>query len=256
MRIADSVALVTGGASGLGLGVAGEPVAQGGRVVVLDLPRACPSEVVETLGERGRVVEADVTRPSEVEGAVAEAHAAFGRLDSVISCAGILRSERVLHRDGDVHSLDNFRRHTEVNLIGVFDVIRHAVRFIASNDPSPDGERGVIINVVSVAEFEGQVGQSAYAASKGGLVSMTLPLARELGPLGIRAVCICPGAMDTPMLASMPDAARHELAEANAFPLRLGRPHELGKMIAAVLENVFINGEAIRFDAGTRMSAR
>lgn len=256
MKIESCVALVTGGASGIGRGVAATIVGRGGRVVILDLPGSAGAEVAMELGSDARFVACDVTAADQVVSAVAAAHEAFGQIDALISCAGIIRGERVMDRRGALHSLDGFRRHLEVNTIGVFDVLRHAVACMAQNPPSTDGERGVVVNVASIAAYEGQAGQAAYAASKGAIVSMTLPLARELGPLGIRAVCLCPGVIDTPMLDGMPPGTRESLSVGNLFPARLGTPSDVGEMVLAVLENVFLNGEVIRLDAGARLAAR
>jgi|EndMetStandDraft_8_1072994.scaffolds.fasta_scaffold30367_2 3-hydroxyacyl-CoA dehydrogenase / 3-hydroxy-2-methylbutyryl-CoA dehydrogenase len=256
MNIEGSVTLVTGGASGVGRGVAGALVERGGRVLLLDLPTSPGPQVATALGSSARFVPVDVSDAGSVETAVATSAATFGRLDCVVCCAGILQAQRIVNRDGGLHALDAFRRHLEVNLLGTFDVIRHSVAAMRGNEPRADGERGLVVTIASIAAFEGQVGQIAYAASKGGVAAMTLPAARELGPLGIRVVCICPGTMDTPMLGALDEEVRAGFAEQNAFPKRLGTPNDVAGMVMAAMENVFLNGETIRLDAGLRMAPR
>jgi 3-hydroxyacyl-CoA dehydrogenase/3-hydroxy-2-methylbutyryl-CoA dehydrogenase len=251
-----SVVVVTGGASGLGRGVVNELHGRGARIVILDLPSSSGDAVARELGSQADFVPCDVSDTDAVAAAWADLSARYERIDCLVSCAGILMASRLLARDGTLHSIDVLRRHLDVNVVGMFDVIRHAVACMAANGPNDDGERGLIVNVASIAAFEGQIGQAAYAASKGAVVSMTLPLARELGRNGIRVVAIAPGTMDTPMLGTLGDDARKAFADANAFPKRLGQPSDVGRLVAAVMENVYLNGETVRLDAGLRMSAR
>jgi 3-hydroxyacyl-CoA dehydrogenase / 3-hydroxy-2-methylbutyryl-CoA dehydrogenase len=256
MRPDGAVVLVTGAASGLGLGVSKVLHERGARVVVVDLPSSAGAEVVAELGEGARFAPCDITDPAQVEAVVPAIIDQEGRLDCVVSCAGIMSSRRVLQRDGTLHPVDAFARHLAVNVTGTFDVVRQSIGVMSTQEPNPDGERGLVVNIASIAAYEGQIGQVAYAASKGAVASMTLPLARELGSLGIRVVAIAPGTMDTPMLGTLGDDAREQFAAANAFPKRLGTPADLGGMVVAVMENVFLNGETIRFDAGLRMGPR
>jgi 3-hydroxyacyl-CoA dehydrogenase/3-hydroxy-2-methylbutyryl-CoA dehydrogenase len=248
----NAVVLVTGAASGLGLGVARVLHDRGAAVVMVDLPTSDGAALAEDIGG-ARFAACDITRPEQVEAAFGSIPAREGRLDCVVSCAGILQGQRILRRDGTVHDLDRFTRHLDVNVTGTFDVMRQAVRVMSEQEPSGEGERGLVVNIASIAANEGQIGQVAYAASKGAVASMTLPAARELGPLGIRVVAIAPGPMDTPMLSGLTDDAREHFAADNAFPKRMGTPADLGGLVAAVMENVFLNGTTIRFDAGLRM---
>ena len=252
----DAAAVVTGGASGLGLGVARALVARSARVVVLDLATSAGPAIVGELGERASFVACDVTDTAEVAAAVERCVELTERVDCLVNCAGTMQSQRLVRRDGALHSLDTFTRHLDVNVTGTFDVTRHVARVMSAQEPNPEGERGLVVNVASIAAYEGQVGQVAYAASKGAITAMTLPLARELGPLGIRVVTIAPGAMDTPMLGDLDAEARDRLASGNAFPRRLGTPADLGAMVLTAMENVFLNGATVRLDAGLRMPAR
>ena len=254
MKVEDSVALVTGGASGLGAGVARGLVAAGGRVVIADLASSAGEQVAADLGENSAFVAVDVTRPDDVESAVDSAAAVWGRIDVLVSCAGISSGQRMLSRSGDLHTLEHFRAHIEVNLIGLFDVLRHVVAQMAANEPNADGERGVIVNLGSIAGIEGQVGQMSYSASKGGIIGLTLPLARDLGSRGIRVMTICPGIMDTPILASLNDEQIAAITEGNVFPKRLGAPADVAALVCHIMENTYLNGEVIRLDAGMRLN--
>ena len=254
MNVEGSVALVTGGASGLGAGVARGLVAAGGRVVIADLASSAGEQVAGELGGSAAFVPVDVTRPDDVEAAVAAAAGAWGRIDVLVSCAGISSGQRMLTRGGDVHALEHFRAHIEVNLIGLFDVLRHVVAHMAANEPNADGERGVIVNLGSIAGIEGQVGQMSYSASKGGIIGMTLPLARDLGSRGIRVMTICPGIMDTPILASLNDEQIAAITAGNVFPKRLGAPADVAALVRHIMENTYLNGEVIRLDAGMRLN--
>ena len=256
MKVPGAVALVTGGASGLGRGVAELLVARGARVVIADLEGSAGAALAAELGTNVRFAPCDVTQAAMVEAAVAATVAAFDRIDVLVSCAGISNGARVVGRQGALHSLDLFRKHVDVNLVGMFDVIRNAAGVMAKNEPGDDGERGLIVNIASIAGYEGQVGQAAYGSSKGGVIALTLPLARDLGQLGIRVMCVCPGTMDTPMLASLSREFIDKLAEENVFPKRVGRPFDVASLVTHLMENTYFNGEVIRLDAGLRLSPR
>ncbi|GAC1334070.1 MAG: 3-hydroxyacyl-CoA dehydrogenase [Candidatus Dormibacteria bacterium] len=251
MKPAGTAALVTGGASGLGRGAVEALHSAGVAVVVADLPGSPGEAVARELGADTVFVPTDVTDEVQVAAAVAAAMDRFGGLRIVVNCAGIGRAGKVLGRKG-VLALDAFRAVVEVNLIGTFNVTRLAAEAIASQAPV-DGERGVIINTASIAAFEGQVGQAAYSASKGGVVSMTLPIARELAAHQVRCVAIAPGTFDTPMLAGLPPEAVEKLASDIPHPSRLGRPSEFGALVLHVVENAMLNGTVIRLDGALRM---
>ncbi|MET7992318.1 SDR family NAD(P)-dependent oxidoreductase [Amycolatopsis sp. NPDC005232] len=253
MRIEGSVGLVTGGASGLGAGTARRLVAGGGRVGILDLASSAGAELAAELGEAALFVPTDVSDEAAVEKAVGAVAERFGRLDVCVNAAGISPAARVLSRKGELHPLDLFRRTLEINLVGAFDVLRHAVAVMARNEPGPDGERGLIVNVSSAAALEGQAGQAAYSASKGGLVALTLPLARDLAIWGIRVMTVCPGIMDTGMLAGADEKRRAALMDLHVFPKRLGRPEDFARLVASFMENELLNGEVVRLDAATRL---
>jgi 3-hydroxyacyl-CoA dehydrogenase/3-hydroxy-2-methylbutyryl-CoA dehydrogenase len=249
----DTVAIVTGGASGLGEGVVRMLSAAGGRAAILDLPGSAGAAVAEELGDQVAFLPVDVSVPDQVGTAVDAARERFGRIDAAVCCAGISPAGRTITRQGEMFSLDTFRRTIEVNLVGLYDVVRNAARHMADNAPGVDGERGAIVNVASIAAMEGQVGQTAYSASKGGIVALTLPLARDLAPLGIRVLAVAPGVMDTAMVAGLDEARRERLIDVNLFPKRLGRPDEFAALVRAFLETTMLNGELVRLDAGTRL---
>lgn len=240
--------LVTGGGSGLGAATAGTLTEAGANVVVSDLKG-------EAAGGNTRFVETDVTDEASVRSAIDTAIEEFGGLHGVVNCAGIAIGEKTLGRDGP-HALDSFSKVIQVNLIGTFNVIRLAAEAMARNEPTGGGERGVIVNTASVAAFDGQVGQAAYSASKGGVVSMTLPMARDLASIGIRVVTIAPGIFETPMLAGLPEEARDSLGKQVPFPSRLGRPEEYAALARHIIENEMLNGEVIRLDGAIRMAPR
>ena len=246
MRIEENMFLVAGGGSGLGEATARTLAASGARVVVADLRGEAP--------QGGRFVETDVTDESSVRAAV-NAALEVGDLRGAINCAGVASAEKVLGREGP-HSLDTFAKVVQVNLIGTFNVVRLAAEAMVSNDPSESGERGVIVSTASVAAFDGQIGQVAYAASKGGVVAMTLPVARELAGSGIRVMAIAPGIFDTPMMAGLPEEARDPLGRQVPFPPRLGRPEEYAELVKHIIENEMLNGEVIRLDGAIRMAPR
>ncbi len=256
MEIQGIGALVTGGASGLGEATARALAARGARVAVVDLPGSKGPDVAKSLGEPALFVAADVTREDEVEQAVERAAEAFGGLHTAVSCAGIGMAGRTVDREGRAFPLPLFARTLEVNLVGTFNVARLAAARMSRNDPNEHGERGVIVNTASIAAFDGQVGQVSYAASKGGVVSMTLPIARDLAPAGIRCCTIAPGTFATPMLMQMPEPARQALAAQIPFPSRLGDPSEYAALACHVVENPMLNGETIRLDGALRMPPR
>jgi NAD(P)-dependent dehydrogenase (short-subunit alcohol dehydrogenase family) len=238
--------LVTGGGSGLGLATARVLAGAGASVVAADL-RGEPAAGI-------RFVETDVTDEESV-GAAVEAALESGPLYGVVNCAGVAIAEKAVGRDGP-HSLGSFTKVIQVNLVGTFNVIRLAAAAMVGNEPDEEGGRGVIVNTASVAAFDGQIGQAAYAASKGGVVSMTLPLAREFARSGIRVVTIAPGLFDTPMMAGLPEEARKSLGDQVPFPSRLGRPEEYAALVRHIVDNDLINGEVIRLDGAIRMAPR
>lgn len=249
----DDVALVTGGASGLGLATVERLAADGARVVVLDLPGSDGAAVAERLGDGVVFAPGDVTSEESVTAAL-DAAAGLGRLRVAVNCAGIGRPQRTLGNKGPF-PLDLFRRIIEVNLIGTFNVVRLAAERIAGAQPV-DGERGVIVNTASVAAFDGQIGQAGYSASKSGVVGLTLPVARDLAAVLIRVMTIAPGLFETPMLAGLPEQARVSLGAQVPHPSRLGRPQEFAELVSAIVRNPMLNGETIRLDGAIRMSPR
>jgi 3-hydroxyacyl-CoA dehydrogenase/3-hydroxy-2-methylbutyryl-CoA dehydrogenase len=253
LQVDGSIALITGGVSGLGLGAATRIVAMGGRVVMMDINEDRGKTAQEELGDSSRFIPCDVSNSDDVAASVTGAAEAFGQLDILVNAAGVAPAQRVVSRDGTMFDLDLFRFTVGVNLIGMFDVIRNTARVMASNEPGESGERGVIVNVASIAAFDGQVGQAAYSASKGGVVGMTLPIARDLGGSGIRVNTIAPGIMDTPLLAGAPEELRESLAKLHVFPQRLGTPAEFAHLVTSIVENQMLNGEVIRLDAAARM---
>ncbi len=255
MNIAGKAALVTGGASGLGRATVEALVSAGASVVVVDLPSSETDALAGKWGERVRFVPADVTSEIQVTSAVEDAVRSFGGLHIAINCAGVAVAARVLDREGVPHPLDLFASTVGVNLIGTFNVVRLACAQMARQELHGE-ERGVVINTASVAAFEGQIGQVAYAASKGGVVSMTLALARDLATLQIRVVTISPGLFDTPMMAGLSLRVRESLPSAVPHPRRLGRPQEYAALALHIVENPMLNGEVIRLDGGLRMPPR
>jgi NAD(P)-dependent dehydrogenase (short-subunit alcohol dehydrogenase family) len=254
MKIDGSVALVTGGASGLGEATVRQLVSQGGRVVIVDLNADRGKQLATELGDAATFARADVSNADEVQAAVDQA-TSMGTLRVAINCAGIGMAMRTVGKDGTPHDLGVFQKVISVNLVGTFNVLRLASSAMAKNDPE-DGERGVVVNTASVAAFDGQIGQVAYSASKGGIVGMTLPAARDLSKAQIRVVTIAPGTFDTPLLGMLPDEIRTALAAAIPHPSRLGRPQEFGALACHIVENSYINGEVIRVDGAIRMAPR
>jgi len=254
MQLGSVTAFVTGGASGMGEGTARMVVARGGRAAIADLPSSAGRQLAEELGERAAFFPTDVTSPGDVTMAIDGAVERFGRIDVTVNCAGVADAARVLNRNGEMFPLDLYERVVRINLIGLFDVVRNAARVMAANEPNDEGERGVIVNVASIAGIEGQAGQAAYAGSKGGVIAMTLPLARDLGSRGIRVLTICPGIFDTAMLASTSETVRQRMADIHVFPKRLGTPADFARLVASIVENPMLNGETIRLDAGARLA--
>ncbi len=246
--------LVTGGASGLGRGTVDRLVAGGARIGILDLASSAGAEVAAKFG--GIFSPADVRNANDVAAAVAQIGESLGGLDVCVNAAGVANAHRVITRSGDLFPLELFEFVVAVNLIGTFDVVRNASRLMAQNEPDADGGRGLIVNVASIAAFEGQVGQAAYSASKGGIAAMTLPLARDLASIGVRVMTIAPGIMDTPMMDGIGSEAKAELAKLHVFPQRLGRPDDFAALVQHFMENTLLNGEVVRLDASARMGPR
>ena len=255
MRIDGSTILISGGSSGLGNACARRFLRLGAKVILMDI--AAPQEAMLAAASGSCIyVRADVTKEAEVGFAINEGVRHFGPLTAAVICAGVLHSERSLGRDGPA-SLDAFRRVIEINLIGTFNVLRLSAEAIAKRDVGePENERGVIVMTSSIAAFDGQIGQSAYAASKGGVAAMTLPIARDLGRVGIRVVSIAPGVFETPMMEVAPDKVRQSLLDETAFPKRFGEPDEFASAVQHVIENPMFNGCTLRLDAGLRMPAK
>lgn len=255
MQIAGCTILVSGGASGLGGATAEMIVAAGGNVLIADVNESTGRGHADRLGRCAEFVRTDVTSAADVERAVATATQRFGGVHGAVCAAGVAAAERVLGKEG-VQPLEHFARVIDINLVGTFNVARLTAAAMASNQPNAGGERGVIVTTASVAAFDGQIGQAAYAASKGGIVALTLPLAREFARVGIRVMTIAPGTFDTPLLAALPQAARESLAQQVPFPSRLGRPPEYAALVRHIFENEMLNGEVIRLDGAIRMAPK
>jgi len=255
MKLNEVKALVTGGASGLGLAVARRIIADGGKVALLDLNDKAGPDIAHELGGDTCYIHTDVSSEAAVERAVAEAVQANGGLNLAVNCAGIIGAGRVLGREAPM-ALSFFAHTINVNLVGSFNVAKAAANHMQNNPPNEQGERGVIINTASVAAYEGQIGQAAYAASKGGVVSMTLPMARELARFGIRVMTIAPGIFWTPMVDGMPPAVQESLNASIPFPARLGKPEEFAATVQHITENVYLNGTTIRLDGAVRMTPK
>jgi NAD(P)-dependent dehydrogenase (short-subunit alcohol dehydrogenase family) len=255
MQIDGNTFLVSGGSSGLGTACVRLFAAAGGKVVIADLNRDAGEKLAAELGGQVRFTPCDVTDEASAASAVDVAVNQFGGLRGAVLCAGIGVAERILGKSGP-HPLDSFTKVIRVNLIGIFNVMRLAAAAMSAAPPLPSGERGIIVCTASVAAFEGQIGQAAYAASKGGVVSLTLSAARELARFGIRVVTIAPGTFDTPLLAGLPEPARQSLAQQVPFPSRLGRPDEFAALARHIVENEMLNGEVIRLDGALRMGPK
>jgi NAD(P)-dependent dehydrogenase (short-subunit alcohol dehydrogenase family) len=256
MQLPDIRAIVTGGVSGLGFAVARHLVAHGGKVALFDVNEDKGAAAVTALGEgHARFYRTDVSDEAGVVANVATAKEFLGGLNAAINCAGILGAGRVLGKDGAM-PLSQFQATVMVNLVGSFNVAKAAATLMQHNDAGADGERGVIVNTASVAAYEGQIGQAAYSASKGGVVGMTLPMARELARFGIRVMTVAPGIFWTPMVDGMPDSVQQSLAVSIPFPSRLGKPEEFADLVAYILQNTYLNGETIRLDGATRLAPK
>ena len=255
MQIEDRVFLITGAGSGLGAAVAQMVVSGGGRAVLLDVNAEAGAASAAELGDAARFQRTDVTSEAEGKAALAAARDAFGRVDALVNCAGIAPGEKILGREGP-HALESFERAIRVNLIGTFNMMRLAAAAMAGNPAGEDGERGVIVNTASIAAFDGQIGQAAYAASKGGVAALTLPAARELASSGIRVVTIAPGIFRTPMMAGLPEEVQASLGASVPFPARLGQPAEYAALVRHICENRMLNGEVIRLDGALRMAPK
>ncbi len=255
MQIKDSVFIITGGASGLGAGTGRMLVAQGAKVVLADLNEAAGKALAAELGANARFVSTNVADEASARACVAAATEVFGSLQGLVNCAGIATAEKVLGKNGP-HGLDSFAKTITVNLVGSFNMIRLASEAMSQGTPNAVGERGVIVSTASVAAYDGQIGQAAYAASKGGVVGMTLPIARELARFGIRVMTIAPGIFETPMLLGMPQEVQDALGKMVPFPSRLGKPAEYAALVRHFIENEMLNVELIRLDGAIRMAPK
>ena len=255
MRVAEHTFVITGGASGLGAATAEHLVAQGAAVVLLDINQPAVEAAAERLGNKALGLACDICDAKQVQQALDTAVKQFGALHGLINCAGIVGAQRILGRKGP-HDLDDFSRVLNINVIGSFNVLRLAAQVLANNAPNTQGERGVIINTASIAAYDGQLGQAAYAASKGAIVSLTLPAARELAGQGIRVMTIAPGIFETPMMAGMTEEVRASLSAGVPFPPRLGKPEEYAALAQHIIENSMLNGEVIRLDGALRMGIK
>ena len=255
MTIKDKVFIVTGGASGLGLATATMIIENQGFAVLADINTEGGQNAAASLGERAQFVQTDVTDEASVQNAIDIAVKTFGGLHGAVNCAGIGPAERILGRKG-THSLALFSKVININLVGSFNVMRLAADVIQHNEAGESGERGIFISTASVAAFDGQIGQAAYSASKGGIVAMTLPIARELARVGIRVMTIAPGIFETPMLMGMPVDVQESLGKQVPFPSRLGKPYEYAALAKHIIENLMLNGEVIRLDGSIRMGAK
>jgi NAD(P)-dependent dehydrogenase (short-subunit alcohol dehydrogenase family) len=255
LRVENSTFFVTGGGSGLGAATALLLAENGAQVVLADVDEESGEQMASQIGNGTKFIRTDVTDEASVQDALDSVVETFGSLSGVVNCAGIGPAARVVGKKG-VHDLGLFTRTVEINLVGTFNVIRLAAVRLAGNEPDDEGERGLIINTASVAAYDGQIGQAAYAASKGGVVALTLPVARELASSGIRVVTIAPGIFETPMLAALPEDAKESLGKQVPFPPRLGRPDEYAALVKHIVENQMLNGEVIRLDGGIRMAPR
>ncbi|MEK5231487.1 3-hydroxyacyl-CoA dehydrogenase [Lysinibacillus sp. FSL K6-0232] len=251
----EIVAVVTGGASGLGEATVRHIVGQGGKAIIFDVNDERGEALVMELGENALYARVDVTKEEDVAAGLEQAIASFGKVNVAVNCAGIADASKVLSKRG-VHALGLFEKIIAVNLVGTFNVIRLAAEKMQHNEPNEDGQRGVIINTASVAAFDGQIGQAAYSASKGGVAAMTLPIARELAAIGVRVMTIAPGLIETPMFATLPEPARVALAQMTPFPKRLGKPAEYALLVDSIIRNGLLNGEVIRLDGAIRMQPK
>lgn len=255
MKIENKTFLVTGGASGLGFATAKMIVENGGNAVLLDVNEEAGTTAQSNLGTKSKFIKTNVTNEEQVQSAVNQSVEAYGSVEGIINCAGVGPAKRVVGKEGP-HPLDFFQKVININLIGTFNTLRLVADKMQNNEPNTEGERGIIINTASVAAFDGQIGQAAYSASKGGIVAMTLPIAREFARMGIRVMAIAPGIFETPLLASLPQEAQDSLGKQVPFPPRLGRPSEFAALVKQIIENTMLNGEVIRLDGAIRMGAK
>ena len=255
MQVKDKVFVVTGGGSGLGAATARALVEAGASVVLADLNREAGEKLAAELGAKARFIETDVVNEASAVNAIQTAISVFGGLQGLVNCAGVAPAEKVVGKEGP-HRLESFAKTININLVGTFNMIRLAAEAMQKGEPDAGGERGVIVNTASVAAFDGQLGQAAYAASKGGIVALTLPVARELARSGIRVVTIAPGIMETPMLLGMPAEVQESLGKMVPFPSRMGKPVEFAGLVRHIVENAYLNGEVIRLDGAIRMGAK
>lgn len=256
MELNQVSAVVTGGASGLGEATVRNIVSKGGKVTILDLQEDKGNNLAEELGENVTFIKTDVTDEENVQSALEHAVHSFGKINVLVNCAGIGIAEKTYSKKTGVHKLASFNKVIQVNLVGTFNSIRLAAEKMSTNEPNENGERGVIISTASIAAFEGQIGQVAYSASKGGIVGMTLPITRDLAPLGIRVITIAPGLFETPLFASASEKVRNTLGAMVPFPSRLGYPKEYGHLVQSIIENPMLNGETIRLDGAIRMQPK
>lgn len=255
MNINQKTFIITGAASGLGLAVAKMIIENGGNAVLLDINEEAGKMAEKELGDKALFMETDVSDENSVQKSLDSARENFGVISGIINCAGIGPAQRVVGKNGP-HALDFFQKVLNVNLIGTFNMIRLGANHLQNNEPDANLERGIIINTASVAAFDGQIGQAAYAASKGGIVSMTLPIARELARSGIRVMTIAPGIFETPLMATFPQEVQDSLGQQVPFPSRLGRPAEFAALVKHIIENTYLNGEVIRLDGAIRMQPK
>lgn len=255
MQLKDKVFVVTGGGSGLGAETARGLVAAGAKVLLADVNQAAGEAMVAELGAAAKFVATDVTNEASATQAIQTAISALGGIHGLVNCAGVAPAEKVVGKEGP-HRLDSFAKVININLVGTFNMLRLAAAEMQKNEPDANGERGVIINTASVAAYEGQLGQAAYAASKGGIVALTLPVARELARSGIRCMTIAPGIMETPMLLGMPPEVQDSLNKMVPFPVRMGKPAEYAALVRHIAENAYLNGEVIRLDGAIRMGTK
>lgn len=255
MKIENNTFLITGGASGLGFATAKMIVENGGNAILLDVNEEAGVAAQTDLGTKAKFIKTDVTNEEQVQNAVNQSVENYGNIAGIINCAGVGPAKRVVGKDGP-HPLDFFQKVININLIGTFNTLRLVADKMQNNEPNAEGERGIIINTASVAAFDGQIGQAAYSASKGGIVAMTLPIAREFARMGIRVMAIAPGIFETPLLASLPQDAQDSLGKQVPFPPRLGKPSEFANLVKQIIENTMLNGEVIRLDGAIRMGAK
>lgn len=255
MQIDKKNFLITGGASGLGLATAQTIINNGGNAVLLDLNEEAGKKARQTLGNKALFVKTDVISEEDVKNAITKAKATFGNIHGIINCAGVAYAKRVVGKEGE-QPLEFFNKVVQINLIGTFNTVRLVANEMQHNTPEASGERGIVINTASAAAFDGQIGQAAYSASKGGIVAMTLPIAREFAGIGIRVNAIAPGIFETPLLAGLPKEAQESLGKQVPFPPRLGKPSEFASLVKHIIENEMLNGEVIRLDGAIRMAAK